>query len=75
MLLQYVFNEQEVAVLDKARHVFNRFTGQDYDLNQYIQFAVQTAIAYEVETARLCGAEMDKPVTLVTKQGVRHVYS
>ncbi|MES2637430.1 MAG: hypothetical protein V4605_08910 [Pseudomonadota bacterium] len=59
MLLKYVFNSDEVAVLDKARAVFNRFTGQNFNIQQYIDYSIQQAIAFEVNTAKELSGVME----------------
>lgn len=72
MLIRYTFNAEEISVLDKARLVFNRFTGENYSLEKYIKFAVQQAVTNEVETARIVAAEMGSSMALITKKAVRH---
>lgn len=59
MLMQYTFTTDEVAVLDKARLVFNRFTAQRLNLQQFIDYSIKQAIAFEVSTAEELGGVMD----------------
>lgn len=53
MSLIYTFTEGEIEQLDAARVVFNHFTESTFDLQEFLKFTIQEALAAHNESAQI----------------------
>ena len=67
MATTYQFDDDEIACLQAACKVFNRFTDSSYTLQKYIKFVNQDAIAKE-----LCAARQAQKIARSHK--IQHVF-
>jgi len=56
--VKYAFNQEQLNQIEAARLVFNRFTGSDLNIQQYIHFIISDAITSEKRAADLAARLM-----------------
>lgn len=51
MSLIYEFSDDEILVINNACNAFNHFTGNDYSPQQFTNYFIKRAVAYESQCA------------------------